>query len=72
MAETRDGKVAVCFAAAFNHINCLSYLIHHEHDTYSLMDDRKVKIFKFLINSTFLSLVDFRQKFDMNSTLTGS
>lgn len=44
MAETRDGKVALCFAAASNQDSALSYLMHHKHDTYQLMEDRKVSL----------------------------
>lgn len=40
-AETKEGKIALCFAAGNNHITCLSYLMKQDHDTYSLMEDRK-------------------------------
>lgn len=42
-AETKEGKVPLCFAAANNHIECLRFLLKQKHDTYQLMEDRKVK-----------------------------
>lgn len=48
LAETREGKVALCFAAAHSHMNALVYLMHQAHDTHGLMDDRKVKENAFL------------------------
>lgn len=41
--ETKDGKVALNFAAANNHADVLSYLLKKEHDTHRLMDDKKVE-----------------------------
>ena len=41
--ETKDGKVPVCFAAGANHEEVVSYLLQKEHNTYNLMEDRKVK-----------------------------
>ena len=40
--ETKDGKVALCFAASSNHSDVISYLLSKEHSTQSLMDDKKV------------------------------
>ncbi|EJW72745.1 hypothetical protein WUBG_16350 [Wuchereria bancrofti] len=40
-AETKEGKVPLCFAAAHNHVDCLRYLLKQNHDTHALMDDRK-------------------------------
>ena len=40
--ETKDGKVALNFAAANSHTETLSYLLRKEHDTHRLMDDKKV------------------------------
>uniref|UniRef100_A0A1I8AYW8 ANK_REP_REGION domain-containing protein n=1 Tax=Meloidogyne hapla TaxID=6305 RepID=A0A1I8AYW8_MELHA len=40
-AETKDGKVPLCFAAANNHIECLHFLLKQKHDTHQLMEDRK-------------------------------
>lgn len=41
---TKDGKVAVTFAAAANHSDVLSFLMKKDHSTQSLMDDKKVTI----------------------------
>lgn len=41
-AETKESKIPLCFAASFNNIGCLSYLMQQEHDTTALMDDRRV------------------------------
>ncbi|VDN17895.1 unnamed protein product [Gongylonema pulchrum] len=40
-AETKEGKVPLCFAAAHNHIDCLRFLLKQKHDTHALMEDRK-------------------------------
>lgn len=40
--ETKDGKLPICYAASFNHADVLSYLMHKEHGTQYLMDDKKV------------------------------
>uniref|UniRef100_A0A914QBE7 ANK_REP_REGION domain-containing protein n=1 Tax=Panagrolaimus davidi TaxID=227884 RepID=A0A914QBE7_9BILA len=40
-AETKEGKVPLCFAAAHNHIDCLRFLLKQKHDTHQLMEDRK-------------------------------
>ena len=40
--ETKDGKTPICFAAAANHDNVLSYLVKKDHDTETLMEDKKV------------------------------
>jgi serine/threonine-protein phosphatase 6 regulatory ankyrin repeat subunit B len=42
-AETKEGKVPLCFAAANNHIDCLRFLLKQKHDTHQLMEDRKVE-----------------------------
>ena len=42
--ETKDGKVPLCFAAAANHADVLSYLLKKEHDTHTLMEDKKVRV----------------------------
>lgn len=43
-ATTKDGKVALCCAAAAGHIDVLSYLLNQEHDPLVLMDDKTVII----------------------------
>ena len=40
-AETKDGKIPLCFAASYNHIGSLSFLMGKDHDTVLLMEDRK-------------------------------
>ena len=42
--ETKDGKVPLCFAAAANHSDVLTYLLKKEHETHTLMEDKKVTI----------------------------
>ena len=42
--ETKDGKLPICYAASYNHADVLSYLMHKEHGTQYLMDDKKVDI----------------------------
>ena len=42
--ETKDGKVAIAYAAAFSHADVLSYLVKRDHDTHHLMDDKKVRL----------------------------
>ncbi|VDM84600.1 unnamed protein product, partial [Strongylus vulgaris] len=41
LAETKEGKVPLCFAASNNHIECLRFLLKHKHDTHQLMEDRR-------------------------------
>ncbi len=45
--ETKDGKVPINYAASNNHADVLSFLFTKEHDTYTLMDDKKVKAVQF-------------------------
>jgi len=40
--ESNDQKTAICHAAAFIHVDVLSFLMKKEHNTYSLMNDKKV------------------------------
>lgn len=40
--ETKDGKVPLCYAAAANHAEVLSFLLTKEHNTENLMEDKKV------------------------------
>lgn len=40
-AETNYGCAAIWFAASEGHNDVLKYLMHKEHDTYSLMEDRR-------------------------------
>lgn len=42
-AETNYGASPIWFAAQEGHNDVLEYLMTKEHDTYSLMDDRRVK-----------------------------
>ena len=46
--ETKDGKLPICYAASYNHADVLSYLMHKEHGTQYLMDDKKVSYFDML------------------------
>ena len=46
--ETKDGKLPICYAASYNHADVLSYLMHKEHGTQYLMDDKKVSHFDLL------------------------
>uniref|UniRef100_A0A8W8JLN2 Uncharacterized protein n=1 Tax=Magallana gigas TaxID=29159 RepID=A0A8W8JLN2_MAGGI len=39
--ETKEGKVSICFAAAANHSDVLSFLMKRDHNTNHLMDDKK-------------------------------
>ncbi|GFO37187.1 serine/threonine-protein phosphatase 6 regulatory ankyrin repeat subunit a-like [Plakobranchus ocellatus] len=39
--ETNEGKIPITFAAGANHINVLSYLMKKDHNSRSLMEDRK-------------------------------
>lgn len=57
LAETKEGKVALCFAAAANHYPALSFLMENEHDTYQLMDDKKVSHFRDFFWFVFLILI---------------
>ena len=42
--ETKDGKVALCFAASHNYPEVLSYLFKNKHSTLSLIDNKKVNL----------------------------
>lgn len=39
LAETEDGKTAICYSAASNHYNVFSYLLTKEHNSMQLMED---------------------------------
>ena len=41
-AETNYGSAPIWFAASEGHNNVLYYLMHKEHDTYALMEDKRV------------------------------
>ena len=41
-AETSNGRVPLWFAASENKLKVVTYLIQQEHDSYKLLDDRKV------------------------------
>lgn len=57
-AETKDGKVPLCFAAESNHINCLNFLLKQKHDTFKLMEDKKVILFnKFMFITLIKKLI---------------
>ena len=40
--ESNDHRTAICYAASANHTHVLSYLLRKDHDTYVLMEDKKV------------------------------
>lgn len=42
-AETNYGSAPIWFAASEGHYDVLHYLMHKEHDTYNLMEDKRVK-----------------------------
>ncbi|XP_067928929.1 serine/threonine-protein phosphatase 6 regulatory ankyrin repeat subunit B-like [Watersipora subatra] len=41
LLESKDNRTAICYAAAANHTDVLSYLMSKEHNTKSLMEDKK-------------------------------
>lgn len=43
-SETTYGSAPIWFAAQEGHNNVLEYLLTKEHDTYNLMDDRRVRL----------------------------
>lgn len=43
-SETNYGSAPIWFAAQEGHNDVLEYLLTREHDTYSLMDDRRVSL----------------------------
>jgi ankyrin repeat protein len=40
-SESRDGKIPLCLAAASEKNDVVSHLLHREHNTYALLDDKK-------------------------------
>lgn len=44
-SETNQGAVPIWFAASEGHHAVLEYLMTKEHDTYALMEDRRLAIF---------------------------
>ena len=47
---TKNGRTALWYAASEGHNNVLYYLLREKHDSYSLLEDRRVrnKFFTFL------------------------
>lgn len=43
-AETNFGSAPIWFAASEGHNEVLKYLMMKEHDTYSLMEDKRVRL----------------------------
>lgn len=43
-AETNFGSAPIWFAASEGHNEVLKYLMTKEHDTYSLLDDKRVRL----------------------------
>jgi ankyrin repeat protein len=43
VSETTNGRIPLWFAAAESNLKVVTYLIQQEHDSYKLLDDRKVK-----------------------------
>ena len=41
---SKDGKMAITFAASANHIDVLSFLLKKKHDCRLLMEDKKVAL----------------------------
>ncbi|KAF2353343.1 Ankyrin repeat-containing domain, partial [Trinorchestia longiramus] len=39
--KTNEGKIAICYAAAYDHVEVFSYLIQKEVDSYELLSDKK-------------------------------
>ncbi|KAG1692590.1 Ankyrin-1 [Nymphon striatum] len=39
-SETKDAKIPLCLAAASNHYDVLNYLVHKDHSTESLLEDK--------------------------------
>ena len=56
-AETSNGRTPLWFAASENKLKVVTYLIQREHDSYKLLEDRKVLLS--MENETFL--VIFKQ-----------
>ncbi len=42
MAETNNGRIPLWFAAAEGNLNVVTFLIQQKHDSYALLEDRKV------------------------------
>ena len=48
-AETSNGRTPLWFAASENKLKVVTYLIQREHDSYKLLEDRKVLMRPFLV-----------------------
>ena len=48
-AETSNGRTPLWFAASENKLKVVTYLIQREHDSYKLLEDRKVQMRPFLV-----------------------
>lgn len=44
-SETNYGSAPIWFAAAEGHNDVLGYLLTREHDSYTLMEDKRVKLY---------------------------
>ena len=42
VAETANGRIPLWYAAAEGNLSVVTYLIQQSHDSYSLLEDRKV------------------------------
>lgn len=67
-AETNFGSAPIWFAASEGHNEVLKYLMAKEHDTYSLMEDKRVRPLStgfqlFLMCHFLLRILSFRQQF---------
>jgi len=58
-AETNYGASPIWFAAQEGHNNVLEYLMTKEHDTYGLMDDRRVKKLKYKLLKNNLIYIEY-------------
>ena len=44
MDKTNEGKIPICYAAAYDHVDVFSYLIQKDVDSYELLEDKKVGV----------------------------
>jgi len=58
-AETNYGASPIWFAAQEGHNDVLEYLMTKEHDTYSLMDDRRVQKNRNLLKNKLINIFFF-------------
>ena len=48
LAETTNGRIPLWFAASENKLKVVTFLIQQEHDSYKLLEDRKVTFYFFI------------------------